>query len=162
MTRTLVAYATRHGSTAEVAETVAQALRGRGDVVDVVPAGTVREPVSEQDLVVLAAPLYSGRWHRDARRFLRRHRDELRDIPLAVFALGPREDTDEAWERARAQLDRALARYGGGLVPAAVAVFGGVDPPRRRDGPRRDLRTRTPSVTGPSTCRTPRTLRARG
>lgn len=60
-------------------------------------------------------------------------------VPIAVFAMGPRSGDEEGWQRSRAQLDRALARRGW-LAYVAVAVFGGVDPPKERHGERRDLR----------------------
>jgi menaquinone-dependent protoporphyrinogen oxidase len=135
----LVAYATKHGSTREVAEFVAAMLRGCGDQVDVLPASRVRSPVAGRDLVVLGAPIYSGRWHRDAHRFLERHRAELLRVPVAVFGMGPRDRDVESWRRSRGQLDRALAKRDW-LSPAAMALFGGVDPPRRRMTPGRDQR----------------------
>ena len=139
MSKVLVAYATKHGSTREVAESVAATLRGRGDDVDVLPAGQVRDTIAGWDLVVLGAPIYSGRWHRDAHRFLKRHRAELPRIPVAVYGMGPRDGDEESWRRSRQQLDRALEKRDW-LAPAAVALFGGVDPPRRRAAPRRDER----------------------
>jgi menaquinone-dependent protoporphyrinogen oxidase len=135
----LVAYATKNGSTQQVADAIGGALRERGAQVMIVPARAVREPVAGYDLVVLGAPLYSGRWHRDAHRFLRRHRRELPGMAVAVFGMGPRADTADAWQRSRAQLDRALARRAW-LAPIAVTVFGGADPPGRGRHPRRDLR----------------------
>jgi menaquinone-dependent protoporphyrinogen oxidase len=90
-------------------------------------------------MVILGAPIYSGRWHRDAHRFLRRHRTELTRVPVAVFGMGPRRDDEEAWQGSRSQLDRALAKRAW-LVPAAVGLFGGVDPPRRGRPGERDLR----------------------
>lgn len=86
----------------------------------------------------MAAPLYSGRWHHDAHRLLRRHRRDLAVLPVAVFAMGPRDDTEDAWHRSYAQLDRALAKHRW-LHPVAATVFGGVDPPGNVH-PRRDLR----------------------
>jgi len=139
MTGVLVVYATRNGSTREVAEAVATALRGEQGDVTVSPAREVRAPVGEHDLVVVGGAIYRGRWHHDAHRFLTRHRKELATVPVAVFGMGPRADTAEAWTRARAQLDRALARHGW-LPPVAVTVFGGVDPPTRAGRPRRDIR----------------------
>ncbi len=100
----IIVYATKHGSTQGVAGAVADALRERGAQVTLRPARAVREPVAGYGLVVLGAPLHSGRWHRDAHRFL-----------------------------------RALGKHGW-LSPAAVTVFGGVDPPGRRNHPQRDLR----------------------
>ena len=139
MTGVLVVYATRNGSTREVAEAVAAALRDEQVDVTVSPASAVKAPVDDHDLVVVGGAIYSGRWHHDAHRFLKRHRKELVTTPVAVFGMGPRADEDEAWTRARAQLDRGLGRHGW-LAPVAVTVFGGVDPPRRADRPRRDIR----------------------
>jgi menaquinone-dependent protoporphyrinogen oxidase len=135
----LVAYATKHGSTREVAEAVSKILRAEGVQVDLRPARGVRGPIGDRDLVVLGAPIYSGRWHRDAHRFLKRHRKELLTVPVAVFGMGPRNPGQEAWQRSRRQLDRALAKRDW-LRPAAVAVFGGADPPTRHGKRRRDLR----------------------
>ena len=84
-------------------------------------------------------PSTPGGGNRDAHRFLKRHRDELRQIPIVVFGMGPRDGAEEAWRRSRSQLDRALAKREW-LAPVATAVFGGVDPPKRADQARRDLR----------------------
>lgn len=130
----LVAYATRSGSTQQVAEFVAKALRDQGHIVEFRPAREVGA-VSGVDLVVLGAPLYSGRWHRDARRFLKRTLGHL--PPVAVFGMGPRTDDAATWARSHAQLDRALSKLRG-MTPVSVAVFGGVDPPGTGTG--RDLR----------------------
>jgi len=136
----LVVYATKNGSTRQVAEAIAEALREDAAEVEVGPAGRVLDSPARHDLVVLGGALYSGRWHRDAHRFLKRHRRDIAaGVPVAVFGMGPRTSDDDAWRHARAQLDRALAKRSW-LHPVAVTVFGGVDPPRRRDRERRDLR----------------------
>lgn len=135
MSNVLVCYATRNGSTQQIAEAVAQALRDTGATVELRPAGRAREPLTGWDLVVLGGPLYNGGWHRDARRFARAHRAD--GIPIAVFACGPREDTQPAWQRANAQFARVLGRLRG-FTPVRVAVFGGADPAGTAS--RRDLR----------------------
>lgn len=139
MSKILVAFATKNGSTQEVARAIAESLRDDGCVVDVRRARDVRESVARWDLVVLGAPIYSGRWHRDAHRFLKRHRSDFEVVPVAVFGMGPRSGDEEGWQRSRAQLDRALSKRGW-LAYVGVAVFGGVDPPKKRDRERRDLR----------------------
>ena len=53
--------------------------------------------------------------------------------------MGPRSPEEEAWQRSRNQLDRALAKRSW-LTPAAEVVFGGADPPERRQTTGRDLR----------------------
>ncbi|MEV4347530.1 flavodoxin domain-containing protein [Actinoplanes sp. NPDC049596] len=135
----LVVYATRNGSTREVAEAVATVARAGGALAETVPAHAVHEPLTGYDLVVLGAPLYSGRWHRDAHRFLKRHRDDLHTVPAAVFALGPRRDDEQAWRHSWDQLHRALARRPW-LTPVATGLFGGADPAGRGGTTRRDLR----------------------
>lgn len=134
----LVTYATRNGSTREVAEAVVGAFRACGADARLQAIRDVQRLAPRFELVVLGAPIYSGRWHRDAHRFLRRHRKELGTVPVAVFGMGPREPDPQAWLRSRAQLDRALAKHDW-LEPVAVTVFGGTDPPKR-NRQRRDLR----------------------
>src|SRR4051812_48549063 len=128
----LIAYATKRGSTREVAEAVAAALRERELEVEGAPAAAVRD-VAGYDGVVLGGALYTGRWHGDARAFLRRHGDALERTPvLAVFALGPRTLAAEDVASSRAQLDRALAATPH-VEPALVTIFGGVvDPAKLR------------------------------
>ena len=139
MSGVLVVYATKNGSTRDVAEAGAADLVRDGFRVTLAPAGTVKGSLGDRDLVVLGGAIYSGRWRRDAHRFLKRHRAELATLPVAVFGMGPRRDDGEAWQRSRDQLDRALAGHPW-LSPLAVTVFGGVDPPRRSARPRRDIR----------------------
>ncbi len=110
MSGALVAFATRNGSTQAVAEVVAATMRAAGETVELRPAREVRRPLGECHLVVLGAPIYSGRWHGDAHRFLKRHRRELGRVPVAVFAMGPRSATEEGWRRSREQLDRAFGK----------------------------------------------------
>jgi menaquinone-dependent protoporphyrinogen oxidase len=129
----LVAYATRYGSTEEVAEQVAETLRERGLAVDSRPAQDVRS-LTEYTAVLLGAALYLYRWHKHARRFLSRHREALMERPVAVFALGPTHDPydDEEWQDSRAQLDKELAKFPW-FTPVAVEMFGGkFDPEQLR------------------------------
>jgi flavodoxin len=108
--RILVAYATKHGSTWEVAEAIATSLRKQGLEADVQRGARRGEPralpanLERCDAVILGGALYMGRWHRDARHFLERHRRLLGAIPVAVFAMGPAttEETSSArWCAAR-------------------------------------------------------------
>lgn len=123
----LVAYATRHGSTIDVAQHVADRLRDAGLSADFQRMSDVRA-IDGYRAVVLGAPLYTGRWHRDARRFLRRHRGELATRMVAVFALGPRTLDAKDVRDSRAQLDRSLAKVPE-VHPSLLEVFGGVIDP---------------------------------
>lgn len=120
----LVAYATKKGSTREVAEAIADQL-GRHDLATTVLAAGDVGDLAGCDGVVLGGSLYMGRWHADAIRLLEQHRKSLATVPLAVFAMGPMTTEARDLESSRAQLDRALAKTPD-VVPVTVAVFGGV------------------------------------
>lgn len=85
MTTILVAYATMAGSTVEVAQIVAEEIARSGAQVDVLPVERVTD-LEGYDGVVVGGPMIMG-WHRDAARFLRKHRLAFQHIPLAVFVL---------------------------------------------------------------------------
>ena len=124
-TLVLVGYATRYGSTQEVAEAVAATLRECGLAVDVQPVREART-LTGYGAVVLGAPLYMFRWHKDARRFLSRHRQALMERRVAIFALGPVHDPhdEQEWQDSWSQLDKELARFPW-FAPVARELFGG-------------------------------------
>jgi menaquinone-dependent protoporphyrinogen oxidase len=84
----LVTYGTTNGSTARIAGAVADVLRKAGLTVEVLPAPDVIS-VAPYDAVVVGGALYAGRWHKDARRFVRRHRRVLAERPVWFFSSGP-------------------------------------------------------------------------
>ena len=127
----LVSYATRYGSTQEVAEVVAATLREGGLMVDLQPMRKVRT-LDGYRAVVLGAPLYISRWPKDAQRFLSQHRQALTERPVAVFALGPLSADEKERQGSRDQLDAELAKFAW-LTPIALELFvGKYDPARLR------------------------------
>lgn len=113
----LIAYATKYGATREVAEVLADG----GVECEVRDAGDVRD-ISEYSAVVLGSALYYFMLHGDAKRFLARNRKALAGMPVALFALGPFNDTPDEMSSARGTVDKYLAKADW-LTP--VAVFGG-------------------------------------
>jgi menaquinone-dependent protoporphyrinogen oxidase len=141
----LVTYATRYGATQEVTEAVAATPREQGLEVDIQPMRAVRT-LPGYSAVVLGAPLFMFRWHKDALRFLSRHREALMQRPVAVFALGPvHEPHDEVeWQDSGAQLDKALAKFPW-LRPVALKMFGGKFDPAKLHFPIKQLAGKAPS-----------------
>jgi menaquinone-dependent protoporphyrinogen oxidase len=123
-TTILVAFASKYGSTREVADAVAGTLAEHGLRVEVRPAADVTS-LERYAGVVLGAGLYMGRPHGDARRFLKRHRHALAELPVAVFGMGPGSLAEKDVAGSRAQLARALDHVPE-VSPASVAIFGGV------------------------------------
>lgn len=119
--RVLVAYGSRRGGTAELAATIADHLTAAGIPAEVRAARDVAR-LAAYRAVVLGGALYRGRWHPDARRFVRRHARELRARPVWLFASGPLTDLPSPHERAPATtVASAAARVGA----RDVATFGG-------------------------------------
>ena len=106
----LVAFATRYGSTQEVADAVAKAPRTEGLDADVTRLRDVRT-LEGYAGVVVGTPLQMFRWHKDAIGFLNRFRGGLMTLPVAVFALGPFNDDEKEWAEVRGQLDKELAKF---------------------------------------------------
>jgi menaquinone-dependent protoporphyrinogen oxidase len=90
--RILVSVATKHGSTGQIAERLAEVLRtglpdGR---VDLLPAAEV-DDVSPYDAAVLGSAVYFGRWLPEARRVAARIAEQPAR-PVWLFSSGPVDD----------------------------------------------------------------------
>lgn len=120
---TLVTWATRYGSTEEVAQAIAAVLRESGSTVEAQPMRTVQS-LDGYGAVVLGCALYMSQIHRDARRFLSMHRRVLREKPVALFVLGPIHADEKEFPTARRQLDRQLAKFPW-FSPVVLEIFGG-------------------------------------
>lgn len=121
----LVAYSSKRGSTAEIAETIAATLRREGLSVCLERAEDVRN-LEPYDAVVLGSAVYMKRWRGDAKHFLKKHRKALRQMPFWVFSSGPVGDPakdDPEWMEPP-KLAEKVEEMGG----RAHVVFGGCVP----------------------------------
>jgi menaquinone-dependent protoporphyrinogen oxidase len=84
----LVAHASRHGSTAGIAERIAAGLRDAGLEAVALPVRSVRE-VSRYDAFVIGGAAYMFHWMKEATAFVRRHRKALAGRPVWLFSSGP-------------------------------------------------------------------------
>lgn len=124
--RVLVAYGTKFGATAEIAEVIATTLRTAGLEVDAVPARDVRS-VERYRAVVLGSAVYMARWRRDALRLLRKHRRELTSRPVWLFSSGPvgeQADQDDAAAQ-RWTKPKRVERLAAEIEARDHVVFGG-------------------------------------
>lgn len=86
--RVLVAVASRHGSTAEIARKIGEVLASAGIETDVRMPDDV-ESVATYDGVVLGSGVYAGRWLGAARAFVDREAAALASRPVWLFSSGP-------------------------------------------------------------------------
>ncbi len=84
--RILVTYASRAGSTAEIAEAIGKTLTQNGTTVDIVPMQDVKD-LSRYSAVVAGSPIRGSKWLPEAMQFLQAHRGELAKKPFATFTV---------------------------------------------------------------------------
>jgi menaquinone-dependent protoporphyrinogen oxidase len=121
----LVAYASKRGSTAEIAETIAATLRREGLRVCLERAEDVQN-LEGYDAALLGSAVYMKRWRGDARHFLKKHRKALRQMPFWVFSSGPVGDPSKdnpEWMEPPKIIEKVEEMGGRGHV-----VFGGCLP----------------------------------
>ena len=125
--RVLITFGSTRGGTQGLAQMVADGLRQEGLIVDVLPPSQVRR-LDDYDAVVVGGALYAFRWHKAARRFVKRHMAELRQRPTYFFSSGPLDDSASRADippvkGVKALMDRTGARghvtFGGRLSPYA-------------------------------------------
>ncbi len=127
----LIAYATRYGSTKEVAEKIGQILIQSGFEIDVLPCKKV-EKIESYQFIVIGAPFYIGSMLKDAKKFLMKNQDILSRKPVAFFALGPIGNTEKELTDTQNQLENELKQYPW-FKPISTVMFGGkYDPGKLR------------------------------
>src|SRR5690242_14074155 len=82
----LVTYASRSGTTAEVAEAICKTLRDDGADVDVLPMQEVKE-LSLYQAVIAGSAIRGARWLPEAIQFIRAHQSTLRHKPFAMYTV---------------------------------------------------------------------------
>jgi menaquinone-dependent protoporphyrinogen oxidase len=85
--RILVAVATKHGATYDIAEAISDELRLNG--FDSVTAAVEDTTLDGFEAAVLGSALYVGHWRKTATDFLRRNEQRLRTMPVWLFSSGP-------------------------------------------------------------------------
>jgi menaquinone-dependent protoporphyrinogen oxidase len=121
--KALVVYGSKRGGTKGLAHMVGRSLTELGVEVTVRSAADRSPDLDSYDVVVVGGALYSHRWHKDARRFVRRHPEALRAKKVWMFSSGPiGDDAPPAGEvEPVPQVRRAMNRVGA----VAHTTFGG-------------------------------------
>lgn len=120
--RILVTYATRAGSTREVAEFIGKTMQQAGIEVDVKPVKEVHD-LSLYQGIILGSPIRIGRLMPEALEFARKHQREFMQMPVAYFVvcMTMAEDTPEN----RATVEAYLAPLCQIHEPISKGLFAG-------------------------------------
>jgi menaquinone-dependent protoporphyrinogen oxidase len=86
--KVLVAYATKYGSTREIAEKIGEVIREANYSVDVIPVEEVTD-LRAYGAVVLGSAVYVGQWRKEAGTFLKDNEEELTKREVWLFSSGP-------------------------------------------------------------------------
>jgi menaquinone-dependent protoporphyrinogen oxidase len=126
MARILVTYATKKGSTAEIAQAIAKEMKALGHNAEAVEIAKVSSPEG-YDAVVFGGPMYMGRINGSLGKFVKRHIPALTKVPVAGFvvclAAASKDTEGMAWAK------KALHASLSPLEPVAETIFAGkLDP----------------------------------
>lgn len=117
--RILIAYATRAGSTAEIAAAIGESLAARGYSVDVKSIKEKPNP-APYAAVVLGSAIRMGGWLPEAAAYIKAHQATLAALPVSLFTVHMlNTGADEASRAARQEYLKAVRP----LLPAAQAVY---------------------------------------
>ena len=123
-TQVLVAYATKYGATAEIAEKIGQVLREAGLQTDVLPAHKIGH-LGSYEAVVLGSAVYAGQWRKDAVTFLETNETALAKRPVWLFSSGPTGEGDPVKLMNGWRFPEAQQPIADRIGPRDIAFFGG-------------------------------------
>jgi len=118
----LIAYTSRKGSTAEIAQAIGKELEAAGNSVAVADMKEISS-IEGYQAVVIGTPIYLGQVEKAVPGFVGRNRDGLLSVPVAAFAVGitPVNSPAAAVEEVLGNLRAALEP----VKPGAVTMFAG-------------------------------------
>ena len=129
MTKILVAYATKHNATAEIAHLIANVLEESEQLQVELRTVALVEDLSPYDAVVLGSAVYMGHWQKPAAEFLQAHQVELAARSVWLFSSGPLGERDRASKAGSWTFPEGLQIFADRIKPRGVVVFEGrLDP----------------------------------
>jgi menaquinone-dependent protoporphyrinogen oxidase len=136
MKKALVVYASKYGSTAEIAATIGNTLSENGLEVKVASVDAIRD-IDPYNIIVIGSAVYAGHWMANAVEFLERNVEKLAQKPVWVFSSGPTGHGDPSDLLGGWRLPENLQPTIEQINPRSVTVFHGkIDPERLHWGER--------------------------
>ena len=123
--RVLIGYASRFGSTRDIANRIASAVRTDGNDVDVCPVDEIAD-LDPYDAVVFGSGVYDGSWTAEATEFMRRHAAALARKRVWLFSVGSFGDRHPIVGGLIKKEPKEISEFEDTLHPRDYRVFAGV------------------------------------
>jgi menaquinone-dependent protoporphyrinogen oxidase len=115
----LITYATKAGSTVEIAAVIGESLSKRGFNVDIKPVSE-NPALNGYQAVLMGSAIRMGSWLPEAVEFVRQNQTTLNQLPTSIFTVHMLNYRDDETSRAARQTYTAPVRE---LLPSADEVF---------------------------------------
>jgi menaquinone-dependent protoporphyrinogen oxidase len=132
MTKVLIVYGTRYGTTANTSEVIAGTLREVGYEVKILDAKKEKvQNISEFDLIIVGSGIQMGKWTKEPEDFLKRRQNELLKKKVALFVSCGGANPLSEGEKKNKEFDDAKRKYleeksvEFKVNPVALGFFGG-------------------------------------
>ncbi len=123
--KVLVAYASKYGSTAQIAENIALRLKKDGFDSDVKNVQDISN-LKGYSAIVLGSAVYAGNWMKEAADFLKEFHSDMAKIPVWFFSAGPTGKGDPVEQMKGWRFPEALKPLAESIHPCDTAFFHGV------------------------------------
>lgn len=140
--RVLVAYASKHGATAGIADRIGDTLTRAGHDVTVRAIRDAGDPANF-DAAVVGSAVYMGHWLRAAKAYIRQHQQSLVGLPVWLFSSGPIGEVkvdQEGKDLREVNAPQELAELMASVRPREHRVFFGAHDPKHLTLAERALR----------------------
>lgn len=120
----LITYATKYGSTGEIANKIKELLDKSSATIDLVPVDEVNE-INQYTTVIVGSAVYMGQWRKNASRFLRKNVSALKDKNVWIFSSGPTGEGDPVELLKGWRMPKRLEKILDEIKPKEIKVFNG-------------------------------------
>ena len=122
--KVLIAFATKHGATKEIAVRISQALNATGVAADLRSAEDVVD-LPAYDAFVIGSAVYAGQWRKEAAELLESGEPAFLGKPVWLFSSGPTGEGDPAALMNGWTFPESLKPVAERIDPEDIAFFGG-------------------------------------
>jgi menaquinone-dependent protoporphyrinogen oxidase len=126
----LVAYASKYGSTQEIAKRIGIVLQGAGFSVDLHPVEEAQD-LRSYSAVIVGSAVYGGQWRKEAAEFLAANQQVLAERPVWLFSSGPTGEGDPAEIMKGWRFPETLQPIADRIQAQDIAFFHGVLDPKK-------------------------------